>query len=118
MDKIRQSFRRKKNKHKQQTENNFDVQNVFDDDLEPRPISRIQKIRQSLRTLKKKKKHNKDTELPVDEDLEAENKFTLDANEEENEEDSLRKKSAVRYDSKSVKQQKQRITDRKGRGKE
>jgi len=87
MDKIRQSFRRKKNKHKQQTENNFDVQNVFDDDLEPRPISRIQKIRQSLRTLKKKKKHNKDTELPVDEDLEAENKFTLDANEEENEVD-------------------------------
>jgi len=86
MDKIRQSFRRKKNKHKQQTDNNLDAQTVFDDDLDPRPLSRIQKIRQSLRTLKKKKKPYKDSELPVDEDIEADNKFTQDANEEEEEE--------------------------------
>merc|ERR1712012_857011 len=79
----------KKNKHKQQTDNNLDAQTVFDDDLDPRPLSRIQKIRQSLRTLKKKKNPYKDSELPVDEDIEADNKFTQDANEEEEEKDEV-----------------------------
>ena len=57
MERIRQSFRRKKNKHKHE-ENTFEVQTVFDsvDDEEPKSLSRIQKIRQSIRSLRKKSK--------------------------------------------------------------
>ena len=89
MDRIRQSFRRKKNKHKQ-TENTFDAENVFDSvegEEEPKPLSRIDKIRKSIRTLKRKKKNAKysnDSE-PVDQELDGNNeeKLNFDTNDEE-----------------------------------
>ena len=84
MERIRQSFRRKKNKHSQQTDNNFEVETVFEtvDDEDPKPLSRLQKIRHSLRTLKKKnKKLKKDEQFPSTDGVE--DKFTDDLNDEE-----------------------------------
>ena len=78
MDRIRQSFRRKRNKHKQ-SENTFDVQNVFESvegEEDSKPPSRIDKIRKSIRTLKRKKKKNakdSDDREPVDEELDGNN---------------------------------------------
>ena len=89
MERIRQSFRRKKNKHKQQTESTFEADAVFDSaeaEEDPKPLSRIQKIRHSIRKLKKKNKHkNSDEDSdPVDDD-----KFTVDNNEEESCDDKV-----------------------------
>lgn len=86
MDRLRQSIRRKRNKHKQ-SENTFDVENVFDSverEEEPKPLSRIDKIRKSIRTLKRKKK--KDDREPVDEEIDCKNddKINFDTNDEEN----------------------------------
>ena len=95
MERIRQSFRRKKNKHKQ-AENTFDAQTVFDsvDDEEPRALSRIQKIRQSLRSLRKNKKKFADTreeDLNDDEIDTAVDKLTIDKEEgEEKDDESLK----------------------------
>ena len=90
MDRIRQSFRRKRNKHKQ-SENTFDVQNVFDSvegEEDPKPLSRIDKIRKSIRTLKRKKKKNakdSDDREPVDEELDGNNddNINFDTNDED-----------------------------------
>ena len=87
MDRIRQSFRRKRNKHKQ-SENTFDAVNVFDSvegEEDPKPLSRIEKIRKSIRTLKRKKKKGSDSEA-VDEELDGNNdeKLNFDTNEEDN----------------------------------
>ena len=87
MDRIRQSFRRKRNKHKQ-SENTFDAVNVFDSvegEEDPKPLSRIEKIRKSIRTLKRKKKKGSDSEV-VDEEVDGNNdeKLNFDTNEEDN----------------------------------
>ena len=90
MDRIRQSFRRKRNKHKQ-PENTFDVQNVFDSvegEEDPKPLSRIDKIRKSIRTLKRKKKKNakdSDDRESVDEELDGNNddNINFDTNDED-----------------------------------
>ena len=90
MERIRQSFRRKKNKHKNANEidNNFDAQNVFesvaDGDEAPKPLTRIQKIRHSIRKLKKKKKETvKDDEPAVDDFDVVDDNFIVENNEEE-----------------------------------
>merc|ERR1711879_5130 len=91
MDRIRQSFRRKRNKHKQ-SENTFDVENVFDSvegEEDPKPLSRIQKIRQSLRTLKRKKKNTKDVDFDQELDHDEDEKLNFDTYDEDNIEEKI-----------------------------
>ena len=122
MERIRQSFRRKKNKHKQ-AENTFDAQTVFDsvDDEEPKALSRIQKIRQSIRSLRKNKKKFADTrddELNDDEIDAAVDKLTLDKEEEaEEEKDELSLKDEIE-DEPLDKKSKFRLSFRKKKNKE
>merc|ERR1711971_1390182 len=70
------------------SENTFDVVNVFDSvegEEDPKPLSRIEKIRKSIRTLKRKKKKGSDSQA-VDEELDGNNdeKLNFDTNEEDN----------------------------------
>ena len=91
MDRIRQSFRRKRNKHKQ-SEYTFDVENVFDSvegEEDPKPLSRIQKIRQSLRTLKRKKKNTKDVDFDQELDHDKDEKLNFDTFDEDNIEEKI-----------------------------
>ena len=123
MERIRQSFRRKKNKHKHE-ENTFEVQTVFDsvDDEEPKSLSRIQKIRQSIRSLRKnKKKSSAEREETQSNNDDLDVVDTLDKEEEEDKDDDLslkdevedeplEKKSKFRLSIRKKKKKKEEIT--------
>ena len=106
MERIRKSFRRRKNKDKD-GDKKFDFQTVFSEAEaetdEPKPLTRIQKIRQSIRSIKKKKKKESIEENTTDDNQENE-KISLgndddtdnDISKEETEEDPLDKKSKFR----------------------
>ena len=115
MERIRQSFRRRKNKDKN-GDKKFDFQTVFSEaeSEEPKPLTRLQKIRKSIRSIKKKKKQSIDENL---EDQQENEKISLDNEEDtdfakdETEEDPLDKKSKFRLSFRSKKNKDKNIAD-------
>ena len=102
MERIRKSFRRRKNKDRD-GDKKFDFQAVFSEAEadEPKPLSRIQKIRKSIRSIKKKKKETIEETTATDfnqenEKISLSNDDDTDISKEETEEDPLSKKSKFR----------------------
>ena len=115
MERIRQSFRRRKNKDRD-GDKKFDFQTVFSEaELEePKPLTRLQKIRKSIRSIKKKKKQPIEETIDdqqENEKISLENDEDTDFSKEETEEDPLDKKSKFRLSFRPKKKKKESASD-------